>query len=1465
LNYNDLVPSLHTLNPTMRLLRCDNNGEISLVNDLVDRDTIPPYAILSHTWGDDDKEVTFADLIRGTGEDKPGYGKIKFCGEQARQAGLEYFWIDTCCINKADQVEHQHAINSMFRWYQNAARCYVFLSDVSTALRTADSEHPHYTWETEFHASRWFTRGWTLQELLAPRSVEFFSKESKRLGDKISLKQQIRKATGIPDAALSGAPLSQFSVNERLSWNERRQTKLEEDRAYCLVGIFGVEISPFYGEGAGGAFRRLMYEIEKLRQCLQDVHLTDPRDDKRRIKEAKGGLLEGSYRWVLDDPYFQQWHDDSQSRLLWITGDPGKGKTMLLCGIIEVLERSTHGLLSYFFCQGTDSRINSATTVLRGLIYLLVIQQPSLVSHLRKKYDQAGRSAFEDVNAWIALSSIFMHITEDPDLRPSYLLVDALDECVIDLPKLLDLIIHTSASSTRIKWLLSSRNEAHIEQKLKVVDPEARLSLELKQNADHVSNAVDVYIDYKLSFLDSLEDVNVRAQVRDLLRRKANGTFLWVALMVQELERPESWDPLQVMNEAPTGLHQLYDHMIDQIQRLTKKNAEICQRLLSTAAIAYRPLYLTELGGLCGLSGQMSVLAGNVRKLVSMCGSFLTIRDEQVYLVHQSAKDYLINGKSDTVFPSQGKMHYALFSQSLKLMHGTLRRDMYGLVAPGFPVDQVKVPVHDPLATIRYSCIHWVDHLCSSLPFKGTRNAERVQDDIAVYNFLKERYLYWLEALSLCNGISKGVVSMAKLEGLVKACVVRAKYLSSSRANSVQRSADAATLTSLIHDAFRFIRYHEGAIKNHPLQVYTSALLFSPADSLTKRLFKQEEPTWITMKPARNNGWNACLQTLEGHSSLVFSVIFSHDLAWLASASCDRTIKIWNASSGECLRTLNGHSGWVNLVAASHDSTWLASASYDHTVKVWDVISGKCLQTLKGHSSQVTSVTFSHSSAWLASASYDNTIKIWDTSGGECLQTLIGHNNALTSVAFSHDSAWLASASYDKTIKIWDTRSGECLKTLDGHSSGVTSVSFSHGSLWLASASYDRTIKIWDANSGECLQTLNGHSSLVTSVAFSQDSVWLASASDDHRVKIWDMSNSKCLYTFKAHSGRVTSVAFSHDSARLASASYDKTVKIWDVSSSDRFQATEGHSDKVTQVAFSHGLTRLVSMSCDGIFRVWDASSGEPLQEFKGHSDEITQVTFSHSLARLASASSDYTIRVWDTSSGEYLQTLEGHHDKVLSVAFSHDSVWLASASDLMVKIWDTNSGECLYTFKGHGRTVSSVAFSYDSAWLASASYDNTIKIWDTSSGECLQTLRHSSGVASVAFSRNCAWLASTSLDGIVSVWDVSSGKCLQTRKLGTTPYHISFANNDHYLYTDIGTFDISALSSSVTPSTSTQFCVPRGLGLSPDNVWITYNSENLVWLPSEYRPSCSAFSGNKIAIGVGTGRVWMCEVALPD
>jgi folate-binding Fe-S cluster repair protein YgfZ len=307
----------------MRLLKVEPNGKFSLT-DFTGK-TIPPYTILSHTWGAHGEEVIFDDLVNGTGEGKPGYEKLKFCSKQTELDGLRYFWVDTCCINKADFTELSKSINSMFRWYSEAARCYVYLSDVP------DPKDPTSTIETAFPASRWFKRGWTLQELIAPSTVQFFSRIGDLLGDKKSLEHQINQITGISIQVLQGIPLSQVDTAERLSWATRRETTVEEDAAYCLLGIFDIQMPLIYGEGRKKAVDRLQRKIQKSlippSSSSTDAFWIVPFERNPHFIGRKSQLAQ------LEEMLFNK---DHTTRIA-ITGLGGVGKTQL---VLELLHQA---------------------------------------------------------------------------------------------------------------------------------------------------------------------------------------------------------------------------------------------------------------------------------------------------------------------------------------------------------------------------------------------------------------------------------------------------------------------------------------------------------------------------------------------------------------------------------------------------------------------------------------------------------------------------------------------------------------------------------------------------------------------------------------------------------------------------------------------------------------------------------------------------------------------------------------------------------------------------------------------------------------------------------------------------------------------------------------------------------------------------------------------------------------------
>jgi hypothetical protein len=236
----------------MRLLRLDNEAgdEFNLVEFI--GENVPPYSILSHTWGQSGSEVTYKDFVDGTGKNKAGYDKIRSCGIQTAKKGLQYLWVDTCCIDKTSSAELSEAINSMFRWYREAEICFAYLEDVPSELLISE-------WSTS--DIRWFSRGWTLQELLAPRQIEFYATDWTFLGTRSDHCGVLSQITGIHKEALDGRPLERFSIAQRMSWASSRTTTRPEDLAYCLLGLFDVNLPLLYGEGGKRAFLRLQEEI----------------------------------------------------------------------------------------------------------------------------------------------------------------------------------------------------------------------------------------------------------------------------------------------------------------------------------------------------------------------------------------------------------------------------------------------------------------------------------------------------------------------------------------------------------------------------------------------------------------------------------------------------------------------------------------------------------------------------------------------------------------------------------------------------------------------------------------------------------------------------------------------------------------------------------------------------------------------------------------------------------------------------------------------------------------------------------------------------------------------------------------------------------------------------------------------------------------------------------------------------
>lgn len=413
---------------------------------------------------------------------------------------------------------------------------------------------------------------------------------------------------------------------------------------------------------------------------------------------------------------------------------------------------------------------------------------------------------------------------------------------------------------------------------------------------------------------------------------------------------------------------------------------------------------------------------------------------------------------------------------------------------------------------------------------------------------------------------------------------------------------------------------------------------------------------------------------------------FNRDLTQLAVARDDNSIQVWDLKTRKVIQQLIGHTDKVMALSFGTDPNdperfRLASASLDRTLRLWDLASGQLIgEPMTGHDGAVFTVGFSPKGSRLVSGSFDKAVRIWDLeSGHQVGKPLTGHRD-LDAVALSEDGRFAASAGQHQKVRLWDVRSGRQIGKPMNHGGTVRSMAFSPDGSLLATGSDDGTARLWSvAAPEEAPRLLTGHDE-VRGLAFNAEGSRLVTADFEGSLRIWEVKSGRLVgQVHGAHKKMVQGLAFSGDGEFLASADFDGVVKLWRLGLDIKAEKTfTDHGGMVWALAFSSNDSQLVSVGKDGIRR-WDVATGEerePLLSDHASNEWIQTATLSNDGAMLATTTRDGTLWLWDAISGKPAgEPLRGHHDRVLSIAFSRDGMLLASVSDdKTLRLWPAQS-----------------------------------------------------------------------------------------------------------------------------------------------------------------------------------------------
>jgi len=1082
-------------------------------------------------------------------------------------------------------------------------------------------------------------------------------------------------------------------------------------------------------------------------------------------------------QWIFDR--IDRWLSDKEaSRIFWITGSPGIGKT----AIASWLCHHRPEVAAFHLCRHGHAQKSDPRRCVLSIAYQLASQLPEYGSrlsdlNLEEIVAESGARTLFDSLIVQPLSAGF----PVPD-STHVILIDALDEATHDGRNELASFIATEFSKTPswLRLIITSRPDPEVKHPLQGLDPYV-------VDADRPENREDIraYLDRELQ--PYAGETAIDPQTIETIVERSEGIFLYVEWIRQELadgrlsvDRPDQF---------PQGLGGVYAGFFErQFPDLEVYEHEVVPALEVVAACR-EPVRIDMLS---------SIFGWDERSRARFCralGSLFPVIEDRVQPFHRSVTDWLTDAdRAGPYFASEQEGHrqlaavgwgeysrgvdsmsdYSLAHLPAHLLRSKLWPDLEKLLTDlSFVEAKCKAGMtFDLVSDYELALKAWPGIEQTDL-FKSPTVEEPVDGTVEVLERLlclpdAERDQGPRDPESISEkpipnqlfGSDRTVASTLDEIRRIKVAQEEAEGGGSGRAATVREYSN-------------FVSSHSHILSSFPREALPLARNQASGGEVAtsaERMTETLDRAWLARdpRPPQPSLRPACVRTLLGHTGKVASVALSADTSTAVSAGEDGTLLVWDTASGRCRRTLNGTTESLTAVALSADGCTVVSGGEDRIVRIWDTVSGDCCQALEGHGDTISGVAVSSDGRLAASAAWDNSVRIWDPVAGTSLRKLEGHSDKVTSVALTPDAQIAISTGADGTVRIWAVASGKCLRVLRGHTFWNSCVSVTADGRLAVSGAWDETLRVWDVATGDCLRVLDTSGYWIHGVALTPDGRLAVAACSDRRLRAWDVPSGEGVRALGGHAGELNSVALSRDGRLAVSASDDHSVRVWDLAGGVSDPSAEGHTGIVRGVLVSPDGKTALSAGMDKTIRIWDTDSGKCLRKLGDHNkyvfgmdvtpDSATAISASRPTPKEASISAKErtTLRVWDVGSGEVKRPLRGHRSSVETVVLTSDGRTAVSTSwDKTLRVWNIESGACLrvlktgsqremYTgymrdaqkrsqgFEAPSEAVTGVTLTPDGQVAVSETEDKRVYVWDLPSGRCLVSFGGRTGLRRV-------------------------------------------------------------------------------------------------------------------------------------